>query len=130
MNNVTRLLLLTVLAAFLISCGSATKENSEAAIRQAIEDHLAGTPGLANNQMVLELKQVDVQGSKAEAEVVFHSRNNPEARMAFHYQLRSEGNQWKVESGRPSRDTTPHPSSGSSDSLPEGHPPVGEPPQR
>jgi len=130
MDKIARLLFWMALGGAIIGWGCASKGKSEVAVRQAIEDHLAGTPGLANSEMVMELKQVEVQGDKAEAEVIFRSRNNPQARMAFHYQLRSEGNKWKVESGHPSRDTTPHPSSGSADSLPEGHPPLGEPPER
>ena len=151
MNDAWRRLLLTALGCFLVSCGGLDKSNSEAAIRKAIkehlagpagsgeaeaanaaiqktiEEHLAGRPGLAEDQIVVEMKQVQVQGGRAEADVMFHSRSDPQAKMAFHYQLRSEGKQWKVESGRPSAETSPHPPSSPSESappLPEGHPPL------
>lgn len=127
-KNAWKRFLLIALGCFLVSCGSLHKSNPETAIRQAIEEHLAGRTGLASDKIVMELKQVQVNGDRAEADVVFHSRTDPKALMAFHYQLRSEGKQWKVENGHPSAESLPHPPpmspSDAAPALPEGHPPA------
>ena len=126
MKNNWRKLLLIALGCFLASCGGLRKNNSEAAIRKAIEEHLAGRTGLASDKIVMDITTVQVQGDRAEADVVFRSRTDQKAMMAFHYQLRTEGNQWKVENGRPSSETSPHPTSepppGTDPPVPEGHP--------
>ncbi|MBI4465389.1 MAG: hypothetical protein HY647_11850 [Acidobacteria bacterium] len=114
-----------------IGCGSG---DSNTAIQRAIEDHLASRPGLAADQMVLEMQDVRVEGDKAEAEVIFRTTTTPPAQMTFHYELRKEGSGWKVESGRPSATESPHPPSGEAPPtetpLPEGHPSVeAAPPQ-
>jgi hypothetical protein len=128
MKNLWRGLLLTVLGCFLLSCGSLNKNNSEAAVRRAIEAHLAGRTGLASDKIVMDIQKVQFQGDRAEVDVVFHSRTDPKASMTFHYQLRNDGKEWKVDTGRPSSEASPHPSSempsGSAPPLPEGHPPT------
>ncbi len=114
-----------ILVCFLAGCGGLLEGDSNAAIQRAIEEHLANRPGLASDNLLMELKDVQIQGDTAVAEVVFRSRTDQAAMMAFHYQLRNEGNQWKVESGSPSQERSSHPPSGSSPdaggSLPEGH---------
>ena len=127
------------LVCFLAGCGGQPGGDSDVAIQRAIEEHLSSRPGLASDKLVLEVKDIQVQGDTAEAEVVFRSRTDQAAMMAFHYQLRNEGNQWKVESGSPSQGRSPHPypssgnSPGAGGSLPEGHPPMeqfpAQPPQ-
>jgi len=118
---------LLCLALLLAGCG-ANKAEQDAAIRKAIEQHLAGRPGLSSDQIVMEMKQVQVQGDRAEADVLFHSRNDPNAQMSFHYQLRSEGNQWKVDAGRSGAAGSAHPPSAppseAAPALPEGHPSI------
>ena len=117
-----------ILSCWLAGCGG--EGNSNAAIQRAIEQHLSTRPGLAAENLVLEVGEVQIQGEQAEAEVIFYSTTQPTARMAYHYQLRKQGGQWKVESGRPSAAESPHPSIPSSSdalpSLPEEHPPVPE----
>ncbi len=120
------------LVCFLAGCGGQPGGDSDAAIQRAIEEHLSSRPGLASDNLLMEVKDIQVQGDTAEAEVVFRSRTDQAAMMTFHYQLRNEGNQWKVESGSPSQGRSPHPSSGNSPdaggSLPEGHPPMEQSP--
>ena len=129
-----RVALIVGLTGLWAGCGGQQTADSNAAIQKAIEQHLASRPGLSTGQMVMDLKDVRVQGDRAEAEVVFRSTNDPQAQMAFHYQLKKEGNEWKVDSGRTSAAETPHPPSGQApptgNSLPEGHPalPEGPPP--
>ena len=126
MKNYWRRLLLTALVCFLAGCGSLKKSNPEAAIRAAIEGHLAGRTGLASDKIIMDMKKVEVHGDRAEAEVVFRSRSDPKASMAFHYALRNEGNQWKIETGHPGGEAAQHPPSAlppeTTPPLPEGHP--------
>ncbi|MBI1955806.1 MAG: hypothetical protein HYS38_05385 [Acidobacteria bacterium] len=121
------------LGCLLVSCGQ-QQADSNAAIRQAIEEHLASRSGLAADKMTMEVKDVRVKGEQAEADVVFRTTSDPPAEMAFFYQLRKEGKRWRVEQGNPSAANSPHPTSPAPDSggdaepLPEGHPPVTSPP--
>ncbi len=121
-----------ILVCFLAGCGGLLEGDSNAAIQRAIEEHLANRPGLANDNLLMEVKDVQIQGDTAVAEVVFRSRTDQAAMMAFHYQLRNEGNRWKVESGSPSQERSSHPPSGSfpdaGGSLPEGRPSIEQTP--
>ena len=112
--------------------GCQREADSNAAIQSAIEQHLTNRPGISGDKLILEMKQVNVQGERAEAEVVFRSRDDPAAPMPFHYQLRREGGQWKVEGGRPNAAGSPHPTQESpsegGEAMPPGHPPVQPPP--
>ena len=123
-----------VLGYVLASCGGQPGSGSNAAIQRAIEEHVASRPGLASDQLVMEVLEIQISGDTAEAEVMFRSQADRAAMMAFHYQLRSEGNHWKVESGWPSQSGSAHPSPGLSpetdDLLPEGHPPIEQIPSQ
>ena len=124
---------LGVFLALLFFSAGCQQENPNAAIQKAIEDHLASRPNLSTGDIVLDVQRVQVEGERAEAEVVFRSRSDPTAQMSFHYSLVKEGRQWKVANGRPSSEGSPHPAPGAppegDSALPEGHPPVGTPPQ-
>jgi hypothetical protein len=116
------------LALVLGGCQQTASINSQ--VQEAVAEHLASRPGIDATRMLVEVESVTVQADRAEADVIFRSRDNPESRMNYHYELRREGDQWKVESGRPSSAESPHPESGGGDepgagTLPEGHPPVG-----
>ena len=55
---------LLVAVAFLLSgCSNAGSDNSDEAIRKAIEAHLANRPGLLSNDIVLDMKKVDIKGT-------------------------------------------------------------------
>jgi hypothetical protein len=139
MRNYLRILCLIALACFLASCSSMRKSNSNDGIRQAIEEHLAGRPGLDSSAIVMDMQKVDIKGDKAEADVVFHSRSDPKASMNFHYQLHSEGSRWKVNESATNAGGSPDssmgqpsdssgsgqaPSSGADGALPAGHPKI------
>ena len=121
------------LGCLLVSCGQKAAD-SNAAIRQAIEEHLTSRSSLAADKMTMEVKDIRVKGEQAEADVVFRTTSSPPAQMAFLYHLRKEGNRWRVEQGDPSASGSPHPTSPAPDSggdaepLPEGHPPTTSPP--
>ena len=113
-------------AACLAGCQRGPSINAQ--VQSAIADHLSDRPGITADRLLIEVETVTVQGERAEAEVIFRSRDNPESRMAYHYELRRESGAWKVENGRPSAAQSPHPGPESAPeegaTLPEGHPPV------
>ena len=137
MNAKSHAVWIMVLGCLLAGCSGRQEANSNAAIQSAIEQYLTSRPGIDAGRMILEVQQIRVEGERAQAEVIFRSRDNAEARMAYHYELRREGGEWKVETGRPGAAGSPHPGSGaapegagppSGESLPQGHPPVESPP--
>ena len=137
------IMVLGVLGCLLAGCSGRQEANSNAAIQSAIEQYLTSRPGIDAGRMILEVQQIRVEGERAQAEVVFRSRDNPEAQMAYHYELRREGGEWKIERGSPAAAGSPHPGAApegspppegagppSGESLPQGHPPVeGSPPK-
>jgi hypothetical protein len=129
----TTLGILVLAAVALTGAACQRQDNSNAAIERAIQDHLRQRSDLAMGQMVMELQQAQVEGDHAEAEVVFRTMTDPPAQMGYHYQLRREGNTWRVEGGSPSAGDPAHSGAGQAPgpgpSLPEGHPPLeGMPP--
>ena len=115
-----------VMGLCLAGCQQRTSINAQ--IQEVIAEHLASRPGISADRMLIEVQTVTVQGDRAEAEVIFRSRDNPESRMAYHYELRREDGAWKVEGGRPSAAESPHPvpetAPDAGATVPEGHPPV------
>lgn len=135
------IMILGVLGCLLAGCSGRQEANSNAAIQSAIEQYLTSRPGIDAGRMILEVQQIRVEGERAQAEVVFRSRDNPEAQMAYHYELRREGGEWKIERGSPAAAGSSHPGAApegspppegagppSGESLPQGHPPVESPP--
>ena len=118
------------LGSLLAGCGSRQETDAKSAIQQAIEKRLAGRSDLTASNMTLEVKNIRIEGDRAEAEVIFRTTSDPPAQMAFLYQLRKEGQEWQVEKGSPRTANSPHPPSSSPDSennagsLPAGHPPT------
>jgi hypothetical protein len=125
-----------------IAVGCQRLMNQEAAVQEAIQDHLAARSDLAMDKMTMEVQQVTVNGDTAQADVIFSVPGDSQMRMAYHYELRREGGRWRVDSGRPSASQVPHPpmgeamggemgesmpgGSGAGEplNLPEGHPPI------
>ncbi|MBI4458767.1 MAG: hypothetical protein HY648_01745 [Acidobacteria bacterium] len=132
MNKYGALLAVFSLMSLLVGCTSEPAADSDTAVRQAIEKHLAGRSDLAADKMTMEVVNVKFDGERAEAEVVFRTTSGPPAQMAFLYELHREGSEWQVERGRPSATDSPHPSSssgsdGNKNPSPEGHPPITSP---
>ncbi|MBI4465844.1 MAG: hypothetical protein HY656_00250 [Acidobacteria bacterium] len=112
--------LLSAALFFLGACApkEATEQETKAAVEAGIRAHLSQRSGLALDKMEMEVKQVTVQGEKAEADVVFRSKGG-EGEMAMHYTLRRQGDRWVVErSGG---------AGAGGGVLPPGHPPVTTP---
>ncbi len=101
-------------AAWFVACKKSDAAQ-QAEIRVAIENYLKTRPGLAMDQMTMELTKAQISGDTAEADVTFKTRGG-EATMGFHYSLRREAGKWTVTGG-----------SGGGMGMPGGHPPVGAP---
>jgi hypothetical protein len=119
---------LVALVLLLAGCQGGTSINGQ--VQEAIAEHLASRPGIDASRMTVEVETVVVDGDQAEAEVIFRSRDTPDSRMNYHYELSRADGKWQVESGRPSAAQSPHPGGegeggAGAGALPEGHPPVG-----
>ena len=100
--------------------------NNNAAVRQAIIDHLAQRKSLDLNvsQMDINVTAVAYRGSEADATVSFKVRgsNNPDAGMTMRYTLERKGNVWAVKAKGESSGGAHGPVPPSE--MPPGHPPV------
>ena len=117
-----------VLALGVLLAGCQSGPNINMQVQEAIAEHLTSRPGIDASRMMIEVESVSIEGDRAEAEVIFRSRDTPDSRMNYHYELRRAEGRWRVENGRPSGAESPHPSGEEgpgSGALPEGHPPVG-----
>ena len=110
-----------------MGCSNAANDNSDEAIRKAIEAHLANRPGLLSNDIVLDMKKVDIKGPDAQADVVFRSRTDPKASMNFHYALHNDGKGWKVADTQGSGGAQQHPPMTPPDGAAQGNMPSGTP---
>jgi len=123
MTTAIRAVHVAALALLLAGCQQTGSINAQ--VQDAIAEHLASRPGIDASRMLIEVESVTVQGERAEADVIFRSRDNPDSRMNYHYELRRQDGQWRVESGRPTAAESPHPQPGEAQpegDLPEGHP--------
>jgi len=87
-----------VLLLALTGCSRPAPMENKAEVEKAIEQYLSTRPGLTGTAMSMEVKQVSFRGGQAEAEVVFRSKDNPQASMSMRYVLkRTGGNAWSVD---------------------------------
>ena len=133
--------------AALAGCGRGGNLESEEAVRTAIEKYLASRPNLNMPSMDMQVAGIRFKGQEAEANVVFHAKNDAKATMSMRYTLRRDGNSWKVEpqaagsletghgmipqEGGAGAGELPsgHPSVGGQSEIPPGHPPIERPKQ-
>jgi hypothetical protein len=108
-----------LLAGLLLHFGCAQKPaDPKPEVERAIRDYLSTRPGLALQNMEVEVTEVTVEGETANATVAFRTKSG-EGEMTMHYTLRRERERWVVER------SSPHSGAGT---LPPGHPPAGEVP--
>ena len=114
--------------AALAGCGRGGIIESEEAVRSAIEKYLASRPNLNMPSMDMQVAGIRFKGQEAEANVVFHAKNDAKATMSMRYTLRRDGNSWKVAPQAAGSLETGHgmiPQDGGGEGeLPSGHPPV------
>ena len=122
--SIVALILCCVLGA---GCNKAQQDDK--AIRAALEKHLSERGNLNMAAMDMEVKQVKVEGNRAEAQVEFRvKQGGPSMQMA--YTLERQGNAWVVRGATPAGGGMAHPPTGAgtppsgAGDLPAGHPPM------
>ena len=80
-------------------------ETPEASIRGAIQEHLTHQPNLNLQSFDTEVKQVNIQGDRAQAQVEFHIKGGP-GMMQMTYALEKHDNAWSVVNSEPAGNAT------------------------
>ncbi len=116
---------------FLPAAGCSKAQQDDKAIRSALEKHLAERGNLNMAAMDMNIKQVKVEGNRAEAQVEFRVKQGG-ASMEMAYTLERQGEAWVVRGAMPAGGGMAHPPTGAgmppsgAGDLPAGHPPAAE----
>ncbi len=143
-----------LLALLAIGCNKAKKDQD--AIRESIQRHLTERGNLNLAAMVVDVKQVNLEGDHAKAQVEFRLKQGG-AGMEMNYNLERHGGTWVVLGGQPAGGEISHPPldqthgnvtpggaslsppsddplfqfpqapSSATSQLPAGHPPISDP---
>ena len=114
-----------VAALFVAGCSRQAQRSDKADIDKAIRQYIAAKPGLAGGGMSVDVKQVEFKGDKAEADVQFRAKSNPEASMVMRYTLKRTGpGTWAVEGGKSAASAPPQEMPGGGMASPHGMPPA------
>ena len=124
MKNPMRIIAVITVGLACVLCGCSRFEgvNSKSAVQAAIEAHLKKRPGLALTNMNTQVQDVKFEGDKANAHVVFVSKNSPDLKVEVGYVLRREGDHWEVESSTPMGGSGGNPHGGMATPPPDGMP--------
>ncbi len=111
----------------IVGCRKAQQDDK--AIRAALEKHLSERGNLNMAAMDMDIKQLKVEGNRAEAQVEFRVKpSGPSMQMA--YTLERQGDAWVVRGATPAGGGMDHPPTGTgtppsgAGDLPAGHPPM------
>lgn len=96
-----RWLVVCVLGVTMVAAAGCNRLKSKSAVQAAIEQHLKERPGLAMENMTLQVENVKFAGDTAEARVKFQSKQMPQSFVEIRYTLRRSGDHWEVESSSP-----------------------------
>jgi ketosteroid isomerase-like protein len=99
-----RLLLIAFVGLALVAttgCGKMGGMQSKSAIKAAVEAHLKQRSNLQVSNMTFEVGDVKFSGDRAEAEVIYQSKQSPDLTVRISYILRKAGDHWEVESSSP-----------------------------
>jgi len=112
------------------ACHKLSGIDSNAAVQQAIEEHLKQQPNVFFQNMTVELGDVTFSGDTAIAQVKFRSKQAPTMAVGIVYRLRKTGDKWRVESTATASmpGTTPHGSTAAPMSSPSTNPGVAPQP--
>lgn len=151
MKRATYFLMIAGLVSLFAGCKK--QENDADAIRSGINQHLASLKTLNLDAMEMNITNVSIQGNQAQAQVEFKPKSGgpPGAGMQVAYALEKQNGVWVVQNTQAAGGAIQHPGpgenphmnsapssgsmpnfrelvpgggSGSSNSLPAGHPPV------
>ena len=86
-------------AAILVAAGCRKASNPNEEIRAAIQQHLSARASLNLAAFDTEIKQVAVQGDRAQANVVFHVKDGP-GTMQISYNLEKRNGVWMVQDSK------------------------------
>jgi hypothetical protein len=111
---------LLALAAMLTGCARGLR--NEKAIREAIEAHLKTRSDLMMAKMTLEVESVKFSRDSAEADVKYHSKDNPDLAVSVHYSLKLAGNHWEVVSSSSANGGVANPHGAGAPPSPQGPP--------
>jgi hypothetical protein len=121
MKRISPIVLSFSLLILLAGCNKSAA-NPENEIRTAIEAHLAHKGTLNLQAFDTVVKQVTMQGDRAQAQVEFHVKNGP-GMMQLTYALQKTGGNWAVVESNPVGADFSHPSLNPSQSPATGVPP-------
>jgi hypothetical protein len=99
-----RMLLISFVSLAMVAptgCGKMGGMQSKSAIKAAIEAHLKQRSNLLFSNMTFEVADVKFSGDRAEAEVIYQSKQSPNLAVRIRYILRRAGDHWEVESTSP-----------------------------
>jgi hypothetical protein len=120
MKRKSSIVLALSLVSLLVGCKQSAA-NPNDAIRIAIEAHLAHKGTLNMQAFDTVVKQVTLQGDRAQAQVEFHVKNGP-GMMQLTYALQKNGGTWSVIESNPVKADFSHPSLDSTQSPTAGAP--------
>ncbi len=104
-----------------VGCSRRVPTENKADVEKAIQQYLSARPGMTSTAMSMEVKQVTFRGDQAEAEVVFRSKDNPQASMSMRYVLkRTGGNAWSVDRDKSRSLSAGHPTERTGEAHPQG----------
>jgi hypothetical protein len=111
--------------------GCQSSSQTPEAVRQAVIDHLAGRPGLEISSMDVSVSSVSFKQNEADAMVLFVPKGAaPSQGMSMRYTLEQKGGKWVVKNREGSGENPHGEMSPPGGQMPQGHPPVGGPPQQ
>jgi hypothetical protein len=118
-----RRLMVGILGMAVAVAAGCNRLKSKSAVEAAIEQHLKQRPGLAMENMSMEVEEVKFSGQTAEARVKFQSKQPPQSFVEIRYRLHQSGDHWEVDSSSALSMGTPHgsvnPPSGTSPAQPQ-----------
>jgi hypothetical protein len=124
-----RIFLNVIMLFLVIAAGCSKTRQDDQAIRAAVQKHLSERGDLNMAGMDVDVKQVKVDGNRAEAQVEFRVKQGG-ASMQMAYTLERQGEAWVVRSATPAGGGMAHPPTGAgtppsgAGDLPAGHPPT------
>lgn len=90
-----------IVGMFLLSaCSSSGSGTANQAIQDAINAHLKNNPQLSLENFNTKIESVKIKGDTAEALARFVTKQPPHMAVEVHYQLKREGQAWKVVSSK------------------------------
>jgi len=95
-----RVLLCCVLGIAVLAggCSKSGKVPSKAAVQEGIERYLRKQSNVLLDNMTVEVKNVQFDGDRANADVSFRSKQSPDLVMGRRYALHRVNGEWQVES--------------------------------